>query len=92
VSADQRRATSHVCLSSSASCPSSRPPVSVHSFPPPLPTLVRRYATTTEVYPDSPKATPEQCNKAQVQTLTAGLDYIMKAEGLARPAAGKAEL
>jgi hypothetical protein len=44
------------------------------------------------VYPDSPKATPEQCNKAQVQTLTAGLDYIMKAEGLTRPADGKAEL
>ena len=25
-----------------------------------------RYTTTTEVYPDSPRATPEQCNAAQV--------------------------
>src|SRR3546814_5942027 len=25
-----------------------------------------RYTTTTEVYPDSPRATPEQCNAAQM--------------------------
>ena len=49
------------------------------------------YATTTEVYPDSPKATPEQCNRAQVKTITAGLDFIIEAEGLKR-AADKAEL
>ena len=49
------------------------------------------YATTTEVYPDSPKATPEQCNRAQVKTITAGLDFIIEAEGLKR-AANKAEL
>mmetsp|Transcript_77174 Transcript_77174/g.152996 ORF Transcript_77174/g.152996 Transcript_77174/m.152996 type:complete len:358 (-) Transcript_77174:306-1379(-) len=36
------------------------------------------YATTTEVYPDSPKATDEQCNRAQVACITGGLDYIMK--------------
>jgi hypothetical protein len=36
------------------------------------------YHTTTEVYPDSPKATDEQCNRAQVACITGGLDYIMK--------------
>jgi hypothetical protein len=35
-----------------------------------------RYATTTEVYPDSPKATPDQCNQAQVAVISAGLDFI----------------
>ena len=30
-----------------------------------------KYATTTEVYPDSPKATEEQCNDAQVACITA---------------------
>ena len=40
------------------------------------------YATTTEVYPDSPNATDEQCNQAQVACVTAGLEYIIKAKGL----------
>lgn len=40
------------------------------------------YATTTEVYPDSPKATDEQCNKAQVATIEAALDFIIVAQGL----------
>ena len=40
------------------------------------------YATTTEVYPDSPKATDEQCNRAQVACVMGGLDYIIKAKGL----------
>jgi len=35
------------------------------------------YLTTTEVYPDSPKATDEQCNRAQVACITGGLDYIL---------------
>lgn len=34
-----------------------------------------RYRTTTEVYPDSPSATPAQCNAAQVAAICAGLDF-----------------
>eukprot|EP00873_Tetraselmis_striata_P028504 jgi/Tetstr1/448768/TSEL_036003.t1 len=40
------------------------------------------YATTTEVYPDSPSATEEQCDRAQVACVEAGLDYIAKEMGL----------
>jgi len=36
-----------------------------------------RYTTTTEVYPDSPSATPEQCNEAQVVAVRAALDYAL---------------
>ena len=36
-----------------------------------------RYTTTTEVYPDSPRATPEQCIEAQVAAVRAGLDYAL---------------
>jgi len=36
------------------------------------------YSTTTEVYPDSPKATDEDCIKAQVAAITGGLDYIIE--------------
>jgi hypothetical protein len=36
-----------------------------------------RYVTTTEVYPDSPRATPEQCNAAQVAAVRAALDYAL---------------
>ena len=35
------------------------------------------YATTTEVYPDSPRATPQQCNDAQVAAVCAALDYAL---------------
>jgi hypothetical protein len=35
-----------------------------------------RYTTTTEVYPDSPRATPEQCIAAQVTAVCAGLEFI----------------
>ncbi len=35
------------------------------------------YKTTTEVYPDSPRATPEQCNAAQVVAVRAALDYAL---------------
>ena len=37
-----------------------------------------RFATTTEVYPDSPKATPEQCNAAQVAAARAALDFAVE--------------
>ncbi|TKB48691.1 peptidase [Ferrimonas sediminicola] len=36
-----------------------------------------RYVTTTEVYPDSPRATPRQCNHAQVAAICAGLKHIL---------------
>ena len=36
-----------------------------------------RYTTTTEVYPDSPKASPEQCNAAQVAAVCAALDFAL---------------
>ncbi|AQS36915.1 Zinc carboxypeptidase [Shewanella psychrophila] len=35
------------------------------------------YATTTEVYPDSPKVDDENCILAQVAAITGGLDYIL---------------
>jgi hypothetical protein len=37
-----------------------------------------RYTTTTEVYPDSPRATPEQCNAAQVAAVCAAIDFALK--------------
>jgi len=40
------------------------------------------YTTTTEVYPDSPKATEEQCDRAQVACVVGGLDHLIKAHGL----------
>ena len=36
-----------------------------------------RYKTTTEVYPDSPQVTPEQCNAAQVAAVCAAIDYAL---------------
>jgi len=36
-----------------------------------------RYTTTTEVYPDSPRATPEQCNAAQVAAVCAAIDFAL---------------
>lgn len=35
-----------------------------------------KYVTTTEVYPDSDNATPENCNDAQVAAVCAALDFI----------------
>jgi hypothetical protein len=35
------------------------------------------YVTTTEVYPDSPRATPEQCNAAQVAAVCAAIDFVL---------------
>ena len=37
-----------------------------------------RYTCTTEVYPDSPRTTPEQCIRAQVAAVCAGLDFLIK--------------
>lgn len=36
-----------------------------------------RYTTTTEVYPDSPRATPGQCDDAQVAAVRGGLEYAL---------------
>lgn len=36
-----------------------------------------RYTTTTEVYPDSPRATGEQCNAAQVAAVRAAIDFAL---------------
>lgn len=35
------------------------------------------YKTTTEVYPDSPRATPELCNTAQTVAVCAAIDYVL---------------
>ncbi|MCY7354301.1 MAG: M14 family metallocarboxypeptidase [Lysobacter sp.] len=35
------------------------------------------YKTTTELYPDSPRATAEQCNAAQVAAVRAGIDFAL---------------
>jgi hypothetical protein len=37
-----------------------------------------RFTTTTEVYPDSPRATPEICNAAQVAAVCAAIDYALQ--------------
>eukprot|EP00980_Cylindrotheca_fusiformis_P003393 scaffold755_cov101-Cylindrotheca_fusiformis.AAC.7 len=39
------------------------------------------YTSTTEVYPDSPKATDEICNRAQVAAVTGALDYVLSQTG-----------
>ncbi|MGH8156875.1 MAG: M14 family metallopeptidase [Rhodanobacter sp.] len=36
------------------------------------------YKTTTEVYPDSPRATAEQCNAAQVAAVCAAIDFASR--------------
>lgn len=38
-----------------------------------------RFATTTEVYPDSPRTTAAECNAAQVAAVRAGLDFALAA-------------
>ncbi len=37
-----------------------------------------RYTTTTEVYPDSPRTSPRECNEAQVVAVCAALDYALQ--------------
>ncbi len=36
-----------------------------------------QYVTTTEVYPDSPRTTPTECNAAQVASIVSALDYAL---------------
>ena len=36
-----------------------------------------RFVSTTEVYPDSPKVTADDCNAAQVAAATAALDFVL---------------
>lgn len=36
-----------------------------------------RYRTTTEVYPDSPRATPAQCDEAQATAVRAALAFVL---------------
>lgn len=36
-----------------------------------------RFTTTTEVYPDSSRATPAQCNAAQVAAVCAAIDFVL---------------
>lgn len=38
-----------------------------------------RFTTTTEVYPDSPRATAKQCNDAQVAAARAAIDFALAA-------------
>lgn len=45
-----------------------------------------RYKTTTEVYPDSPHATPEQCNAAQVAAVCAAINFVLAQATSAQPA------
>jgi hypothetical protein len=35
------------------------------------------FTTTTEVYPDSPRATPAQCNAAQVAAVQAAIEHVL---------------
>jgi Succinylglutamate desuccinylase / Aspartoacylase family len=37
-----------------------------------------RFTTITEVYPDSPRSTPAQCNDAQVAAVCAALDFVLE--------------
>lgn len=39
-----------------------------------------RFSTTTEVYPDSARATPEQCIAAQVAAVCGALDFVLAQE------------
>lgn len=38
-----------------------------------------RFTTTTEVYPDSPTATAEECNRAQVAAVCAAIEFVLEA-------------
>ena len=42
------------------------------------------YKTTTEVYPDSPRATPEQCNDAQVAAVCAAINFALEHRAVGR--------
>jgi hypothetical protein len=36
-----------------------------------------RFTSTTEVYPDSPRTTPERCNEAQVVATCAAIEFSL---------------
>jgi hypothetical protein len=38
-----------------------------------------RFSTTTEVYPDSPRTTPAQCNEAQAAIINRAIEYLLSA-------------
>lgn len=40
-----------------------------------------RFTTVTEVYPDSPRASPEQCNAAQVAAVCAAIEFALRTKG-----------
>ena len=40
------------------------------------------YCTTTEVYPDSSRTSPDECNRAQLACIVGGLDFALKEQGL----------
>ncbi len=42
------------------------------------------YKTTTEVYPDSARATPAQCNAAQVAAVCAAIEFVLAQSGQAQ--------
>ncbi|MCB1553796.1 MAG: M14 family metallocarboxypeptidase [Xanthomonadales bacterium] len=47
-----------------------------------------RFTTTTEVYPDSPRASPEQCIDAQVAAVRGALDFALAAAANAKGSDG----
>jgi hypothetical protein len=49
-----------------------------------------RYTTTTEVYPDSPRTTPEQCDQAQAAAVCAALDFVLAQATASAPAVAAA--
>ena len=51
-----------------------------------------RTAPCRQVYPDSEHADDEQCNRAQLAAITAGLDHIRAVERLGGGATMKSEL
>ncbi len=40
-----------------------------------------RFVTTTEVYPDSPRTTPGECNEAQAAAVSAAIEFALGASG-----------
>ncbi len=47
-----------------------------------------RFVTTTEVYPDSPTATPDQCNEAQIAAVNAAIEHLLSQDRTPINAAG----
>jgi hypothetical protein len=47
-----------------------------------------RFVTTTEVYPDSPTASPDQCNAAQIASVNAAIGHLLTQDRTSINAAG----